>query len=357
MIHLFNNVFIDHESMLFVAHKVVVISSVYNTDMKTNPRCLYCEDTLEKMLGNRSLNDFLNEMMQIEEKLVIYANNEAFAKIATAWLKSTVNMDQAAFDTWANCYKHKIDVMSRPNTQLIELMKANWGTAEAYDFSTVDFDPSLEFSLASAFANINFSKKNKLKTLLSKFVKREYEHLILEARKHLDTYILDNDMQLLLGGSGKTIENYRELPRMSIYREPFFRDTINTVPTNQSYLPGKIGKLDISKATDAEITELCNLTDDINIAVMGRSITSGLSGTRNTELNETSGWPCILSVKNGLLTDDEYYSILTDIVTEEIGINHIPFDLRESILFVFLPYIKSLKQEGNTVELQKYTLK
>lgn len=357
MIHLFNNVFIDHESMLFVAHKVVVISSVYNTDMKTNSRCLYCEDTLEDLLGDRSIKDFLTELMQVEEKVVIYANNDAFAKIITAWLKSTVNMDQAAFNTWANCYKHKCDVYSRPNDQLIELMKTYWSSAPTYDFSTTDFAPSVEFGLASAFADVNFSKKDKLKTLLSKFVKREYEHLILEARKHLDTYILDKDLQLLLGGSGKTIENFRELPRMSIYREPFFRDTVDTVPSSQSYWPGKVGKIDISKASDAELAELCELTDDINIAVMGRSISAGLSGSTTSELNQTTGWPYMASAKNGVLTDAEYYAILEDILAEEIGITHIPFDLREPILFVFLPYIKSLKQEGNTSELQKYTLK
>jgi hypothetical protein len=343
--------------MLYVESKTIVISSVYNTNMKTNPNCLYCADTLEDVLGERSLEALLTELLAIEEKVVVFANNDAFAKIATVWLKSTTHMDQSAFNTWANCYKYKCSVYSRANDQLIELMKAYWETAVTYDFSSIDFGPSFEFALASAFANRDFSKKDKFKTLLSNFIKREYEQQILEARKHLDTYILDNDMQLLLGGSGKTLEDFRELPRMSIYREPFFRETINTVPPNQSYWPGKVSKLDISEGTDEEITELCTLTDDINIAIMNFSVPAGLSGSVNGELYQSRGWSFLSSVKNGSLSDEEYNQALDEMLAEKIAMIHVPFDLREHILFVFLPHVKSLKQEGNTSALEKFTLK
>jgi hypothetical protein len=357
MIHLFNNVFLEQEHMLEVFSKVVVISSKYNTDMNKNPNCLYCGDTLEDVLGDKTLEQFLREMMGKEEKVVIFANNEAFAKIAAAWLKSSTNMDKAAFETWAGCYKFKCDVYSRPNDQLFELLKATWDSAVAYNFADVDFSPSFEFALASAFADRNFGKKEQFKTLLSKFIKREYEQQILEARKHLDTYILDTDLQTLLGGSGKTLENFRTLPRMSIYREPFFRDTIDTVPPNQAYWPGKVGKLDISKATDAELTELCTLTDDINIAIMNFSVPAGLSGSVNGELYQSRGWKFITSVKNGVLTDTEYNEALDEILAERIAVIHVPFDLREHILFVFLPLVKSLKQENNLAALEKFTLK
>jgi hypothetical protein len=355
MIHLFNNVFLEQEHQLEVFYKVIVISSVYNTDMDKNPNCLYVGDTLEAVLGNRSLDQLLLEVMGIDEKVVIYANNDAFAKIATSWLKSSTQMDTETFETWAECYKHKCDVYSRPNDQLFEIMKTYWATAPIYDFTAVEFSPSFEFALASAFVDRDFNKKAQLNVMLSKFIRREYEHLILEARKHLDTYILDKDLQDLLGGSGKTLQNFRELPRMSIYREPFFRDTINTVPPSQSYLPGKIGKLDISNATDAELVELCALTDDINMAVMHCTLPSGLSGSVNNKAEP--GWKFITSVRTGVLTDEEYNLAIDEILAEKIAIVHVPLDLRHSILFAFLPYIKTLKQENNIVTLQKFTLK
>jgi hypothetical protein len=325
--------------------------------MDKNPNCLYVGDTLEDVLGSKSLDQLFAELMTKDEKVVIFANNDAFAKIATAWLKSSTNMDTGAFETWAGCYKFKCDIYSRPNDQLHELLKANWNSAPSYDFSNTDFTPSFEFGFASALVNRNFSKKEQFKVLLSKFIKREYEQQILEARKHLDTYILDKDLQLLLGGSGKTLENFRELPRMSIYREPFFRDTISSVPPNQSYWPGKVGKLDVSTATDAEVEELCTLSDDINIAIMNFSVPAGLSGSVNGELFQSRGWKYMTSVRNGTLSDAEYNEALDEILAEKIAVIHVPFDLREHVLFVFIPYIKSLKQENNTAALQKYSLK
>jgi hypothetical protein len=358
MMHLFNNVFLEQDFMLEVFTKVVVISSEYNTDMKLNPNCLYCGDTLEDVLGDKTLEQFLREMITKEEKVVIFANNDAFSKIATAWLKSSTKMDAASFESWASCYKFKCDVYSRPNAQLFELLKANWSTAPAYDFSDSAFTPSFEFGLASAFYNRDFAKKEQFKGLLSKFIKREYEQQILEARKHLDTHILDKDLQVVLGGSGKTLENFKELPRMSIYREPFFRETVDTVPPNQSYWPGKVGKIDISRASESELEELCTLSDDINIALSGISNPAGLSGIVNSNFSlQSRGWKFINTVKAGVLSDVEYNEALDEMLAESITLVHVPFDLRETILFVFLPYIKSLKQENNTTALEKFTLK
>ncbi len=358
MIHLFNNIFLEQDFNLQVFYKVVVISSQYNRNMDTNPKCLYCEDTLDDLLAEKTLEQFLREMMAIEEKVVIFANNDAFSKIATSWLKSSTNMDASAFETWASCYKFKCDMYSRPNTQLFELLKANWSTAPVYDFSDNAYLPSFEFCLATAFYNRNFVKKEQFKELLSKFIKREYEQQILEARRHIDTHILDHDLQELLGGSGKTLENFKELPRMSIYREPFFREVIDTVPSNQSYMPGKLGKLDISRASEAELLELCTLSDDVNIAISGISNPGGLTGVVNSDFSlQSRGWQFINSIRDGVLSDAEYNAVLDEILAEAITLVHVPLDLRETILFVFLPYIKSLKQQNSISVLEKFTLK
>ena len=357
MIHLFNNVFLEQDTFINQVHKYVLVSTTYATpDTRLLSTAIASGTTLQAVLAGKTLGEFLKSLMTYDsDKVMIYADNVAFSTIATTWLKSSTNMDKKAFNVFADCYKHKCDVYSRPNNQLIEFMKESWASAVDFDFSTNDFTPTFEFALASAFVNRNFNKKEKFKATLSKFIKREYEHLILEARKHLDTYILDKDMQEILGGSGKTLQNYRELPRMSIYREPFFRDTIDSVSSPQSYLPGTISKLDIKYATDAEVIELCTLTDDINMAVMNETTPSGLSGAVNNK--STVGWTYIAAVKNGVLSDVEYNLAIDEILAEKIAIVHVPFDLREQILFAFLPYLKTLKQENNLGMLQKFTLR
>jgi len=357
MIHLFNNVFLEQDTFVDQRCKHVLISARYATPNTISlSTAISVGTTLQVVLAGKTLGEFLKSLMTHgSDKVMIYADNVAFATIATTWLKSSTNMDKKSFNVFADCYKHKCDVYSRSNNQLIEFMKESWASTVDFDFSTDDFTPSFEFGLASAFVNRNFNKKEKFKATLSKFIKREYEHLILEARKHLDTYILDKDLQEILGGSGKTLQNYRELPRMSIYREPFFRDTVNNVPSPHAYWPGKVSKLDIKNATDAEVIELCTLTDDINMAVMNCTVPAGLSGSVN--IKSTPGWIYIASVKNGVLSDAEYNLAIDEILAEKIAMVHVPFDLREQILFAFLPYLKTLKQENNTSVLGKFTLK
>jgi hypothetical protein len=357
MIHLFNNVFLEQSYHIDYMSRFILISNYADNTVELNDNCIKAGKTLEEVLGEDSLEDFIKQVLSMEGKVVVYCDNEPFSEIATSWIKSTTNMDQDAFDSWVSCYQFKSEVYSRPNNQLMELMKASWEDAEEYDFSKEDFSPSFEFALASALHDRDFKYKDKFKVLLSKFIKREYEQQILEARKHLDTYILDADLQKLLGGSGKTLEDFRELPRMSIYREPFFRDTIDNVPPNQAYWPGKVSKLDVSKGTAEEIAELCELSDEINIAIMNMSVPAGMSGSVNGELYQSRGWEYMSSVREGVLTDDEYNKALDEILAEKIAMVHVPFDLREHILFVFLPLVKSLKQENDLERLEKYTLK
>lgn len=357
MIHLFNNVFIEQDSRLSVFYKVVVISSEYNTDMKTNPRCLYCEDTLDEVLGGKTIEAFLRELMAIDEKVVIYANNEAFARIVSSWFKSSLNMDKASYDFWVDCYKYKCITYSKNNTQLFEALKTYWDAAPSYDFSDADFSPSFEFALASAFHNADFAKKSKFITLLSRFIKREYEYAILEARKYIDQYGLDDDVQALLGGTVSNINDLKTLPRMSVYKEPYWKEEVD-VPTFSSYFPGKTSKLDISLCTSEELIALCNLTDEVlHLGLNSVPPYNTVSLEDSRMLFEGRGWTYKDSVVNGTLTNDEYLAVLSEIQNEKMNLIHTPLDLRESILYPILPYFRSLKQKNNLEALQKFTLK
>jgi hypothetical protein len=167
-------VFLEQDTFVYQGNKNVVISETYATsDISASATSLSSGTTLESVLDGKTIKEFLKSLMSNgEEKVVIYADNSAFTSIITSWLKSTTNMDQSSFDIFADCYKHKCDVYSRSNDQLIELMKASFATATVFDFSNEDFAPSFEFALASALHNRDFSKKSKLKTVLSKFIKR-----------------------------------------------------------------------------------------------------------------------------------------------------------------------------------------
>ena len=399
MLHLFDDVFLQQDKHIDTFNYRVVISEKYGTDDLKNtsvyPKTLKTGKTWIEALGNITFSNFIRDLYDIkEEKIVIFADEENFSKIIVSWLKSTTNMDKDSFETFADCYGHKMQVYSNPCDSLISRIKSLWDTAEAYDFSDLNFSPSIEFMLATAFYDRNFSKKEKLKKLFAHFIKRTYEGYILEVRRHIDTYILDSDAQRILGGHSKTIRNYLELDKMSVYKSPYFKNVSNK-PYSESYQPGKNSKLDLSLLGDENIKNLCNVTEEFAISIMGFSYPAGLSGVSNVNfsnvpfakmMTDAGIWPAWMSeetkaliikdlinaghvpnpshtfkymdsVKKGILSEEDYNTVLDDNLKEKIAMIYIPFDLGQQILFVFLPYIKSLAQEGMREKLFKFTLK
>lgn len=399
MLHLFDSVFLQQDKYIDTFNYRVVISEEYGTDdlkdISVYPKTLKTGKTWNEALGDTSFSDFIRYLYDIKgEKIVIFADEENFSKIIVSWLKSTTNMDKDSFETFADCYGHKMEVYSNPCNSLISHIKSLWDTAEVFDFSDLDFSPSIEFMLATAFYNRNFSKKEKFKKLFAQFIKRTYELYILEVRKHIDTYILDADAQKILGGHSKTIKNYLELDKMSVYKAPYFKN-LDGAPYLKSYQPGKDSKLDLSLISDKDVKNLCNVTNEFAVSIMGFCDTGGLSGISNANFStipfekmatDNMSWPIWMSeetkallikdlkneghfntprnnfeymdsVRKGILTEEEYNKVLEDNLKEKIAMIHIPFDLREQILFVLLPYIKSLAQQEMREKLFKFTLK
>ena len=364
MLHLFNEVFIEQEQRMSVpiGSRVIIISSQYNTDMAQNENCLTCVDTLDEAIGEGTLESFIRDTMSLTGKIVIYANDEAFARIFTSWIKSSTNMEADDFDIYLKTYKFRCITNSKHWQDLFDALAANWATAPAYDFSDVDFIPSYELMLASAFYDSNFAKKDKLIFLMSKFIKREYEDVVLEVRKHIDSLILDKDVQLLLGGTSYIseidLETIKEdLPKLQLYKAPYWREDV-FCPTATAYRPGTFArgdsKIDISLATPEELTELFEFTEDfLYLATNAPDTTKELIAS----FYESRGWVYKDSVATGVLTDEEYQTALSEILDEKYHLRYVPLDLRESILLHIVPYFKTLKNTGQLEKLQKFTLK
>lgn len=396
MLHLFDNKFLQLDKYIDPFNYRVVISEEYATDDLKNtsfyPKTLNTGKNFKDALGEGNDIDFLiRTFFNFKEKVVIFADIKNYSKIITTWLKSTTNMDKETFDYYADCFAH--DQSKQYNNldfyKIADTMKSLWENANTFDFSDLDYMPSIEFMVASAFYDSNFSKKSKLQMQLAKFVKRQYEYYILETKSYIDTYILDSDMQEILGGRNKTINNYHDLTRMSTYRLPFFKENINTFP-GEGYLPGTDSKLDLSLASDKEIIELCKLTDDIALSFTGVSNPSSSFSISIDQLpflmKDSLQWPIWLSdktkelliedlskqvmsistthdnwkympaVKRGVFLDEEYNSIISEMLAEKIGMTYM-LNIRSTVLFTLLIYVKSLKQTNNNERLRKFTLK
>lgn len=358
MIHLFNKVYIEQDRFLSNNIRFVRISNTYSfSGLEEHENKISSYSNYDEFLtSEKTLKDFFLKMLQLTDKVIIYADNFSFAKLLTFWYKSITNMDNDSFSIFVDCYEHKIKSYSKNNEQLSLLLKQFWIDTEIQDFSNVNFHPPFEFNFPTCVENINSKFLDSFKKTLLLFVKRDCELLILEARKHLDTYILNHDIQKILGGENKTIKNFNELPKMSVYRKPYWKEIVD-VPTFSSYQPGSDSKIDLSLATKEEMIELCSLTDEIKNEIMANTgSTIGATGIASS-VNDTRGWKYLDAILRGYLTTEEIRDIIDEMISEKIALIYVPFDLRESILFTFLVYIKSLITQNKKNELYKFTLK
>ena len=61
------------------------------------------------------------------------------------------------------------------------------------------------------------------------------------------------------------------------------------------------------------------------------------------------------AAKKGMLSDDEYITIIDEILDEPIGMPYV--NMEETIILTLVVYFKSLKQTNSNDRLRKFTLK
>lgn len=353
MLHLFNNVLIEQDKYinLLAAPEIIIASSEYVTDdNKVNDAVIQAEETVEGLIGD---SDWFTNLMSKTNKVIIYASNDNFAKIVATWLKSTTNMDSDAYSLFVDCYNFHEKTHGKINNELQTALKSAYEGAPTIDFSANDFKPSIEFLFASAMHDANFAKKPKLVSLLSKFLKRQYEEMILESRRDIDRNALNSTLQTLLGGSDKTLDTINELPDMAVFSGAYWNDSITITP-NKSYLPGLNSKINISNATNDELDALVAVAKKVRLKT--KDISS--DDVHSKLVDDFMGsYTYIHTVKDGTLSNEQYDEVIASMISNPIETNYLPTDLEDSIIKVFLSHLKSLKQASDLTALQKFALK
>jgi len=367
MLHLFNNVFLDHHTRISVPRgsKIMVFSDLGN-GIDDNPNCLHNAETLDSFLGDNTVEDFFQDTFALQDKIYIYANEKDFAKIITCWLRSTTNMTRAEFEIWLGIYKFACKARAKHYDLLFTAIHAAWDEAPVYDFSSSNFDPSYEFLIASAFHNSNFSKKAKLIEILTGFVQKEYESFVLDVKRNIDSLILDSDLQTMLGAN-EYITNVdldslaTQFPELAVFRESFWQDTVNIQP-QLAYQSGSfdagLSKIDLSKASAEELTEVLDFTETYtNRLAGGMDAAEQVSSELLGKIFGPRGFKYKDCILTNTLSDDHYNDILQEILDERLGLVMLPQEDIDTVLVQLLPYFRSLKNNNDLETLQKFTLK
>ena len=278
----------------------------------------------------------MTALAALDTKYVIYADDASYAAIVTAWLKSTTNMDTTAFNYWVDIYSAKRSKFGVGRSTLTSALKSAWASATQHDLSTLSVSYSIEWMLPSLWVNASHSCAAIAKTVLNDFVKRRYEDAFTEAKWFIDQNILKASVQTLMGGSGKTIDNYHDLPKLTVFKESFWTQT-------GLRAAGANGKIDLTAATADNLTAL-------------KLAYTTMFGQEPLVADIFDDFVYLTAVSTTGITDSNVTAILNTIKTTASYVPYIPEDLEASITVEFLGYLQELAL-NDTATLAKYTLR
>lgn len=336
-LHLFNKVYVDTHDNIDVLQQGAVIHSDYVADPYVE--VAWSGTSLADSLGDSDLKTKLVEAHASDKKFVIYGDTDTFASIVASWCKSTTNMDADAFSQYAKCVVHKRKVKGNSVDGMYDALTGAFNTAEVFDFSDIDFNPSIEFLVPTMLIDGASKWKTKAKNAFYQFIKRDYEADVIEAKFIIDTLITNDDVQTVFGGTGKTLDNYHDLPHLEIFKSDWWTET-------GRYETGHRSKFDLSSVTSEEATKLKVVVDKFY---------NDLETPDPVSARED--WTFINSIVAGSLTDDDLTAILNKYRSDVLYVPYITTEQSENILFVFLSYVRNLVRKGDTATLSKYGLK
>lgn len=359
MVHLFDKVYLAHDNFIEGGFYIHISKFAYGELGAQNgdPNAMLFGSTVQDALGDKTLLDLFRILSNVNKKFYIYADKEAFATILATWLKSSTNMDDIAFNKYIDMYLYKYNTYyGKTNDNFKELLQAAWTNAVSYDVSSgVSRNRSYEFLLASALLDRNFAYKDSFKAVLLHFYKREYEHILLELKRDVDTLMFSDTIRSIFGDEIdtpeelKASEKYNELFNRPMWKEFIPYDMVD----NTGYLPGTNSIVDITKATVRDLENMFDLYVRIKTS---HSIASIFPidivdiGAKKEELINICKEIII-----GKMSDELYNNTLDNIVTEDLLMNT-PYDLFQTILTLLVSHIKKLHKQ-NDPRLFYYTLK
>lgn len=333
-LHLFNKVYLELHNYLDYCEMGAVICPQATPDIEVD----WKGESLSDALNGKSLKTKFTELFNVDSKYVIYCDVPTFVEIAATWLKSSTSMNTESYETYIDCYLHRRNAIDGSgNEEFKAAFMSAWGAAKKYDFKEATVKYNLEFLLPSVIVNSDHRGRDQLRSAITSFIKRHYEYIFLDAKDYIDLYILDEDVQKLFGGTGKTAIDYLDLPGLEIYKSDWW----NTAGTA---VPGIKSKLDLDSISKSDLRKLKATTEKAAKAFYSEAI-------------NLHNWKFLDVVIDRELNDTELDEFIEYWTHEKNEMSFIPHDLRPSLSFVFLSYLKTLAKTNDIDSIRNYSIK
>lgn len=356
MLHLFNKVYLEIDDKIDINIDRAVISNTHGLQLadalvrhSSGVLTLYTTDgtTVDY---KKLLEDIKAHTDESGKRFFIYCDAENFIRVAAGWFKSVSNVDRAAFEMLINSHVHKERTQQGRNwhgddEQYVASVKNHFGifdSTSAFNPVLGDVDLSFENYLATYLVdNTNATAVSKLQKQMSMFMRRMYQELFVDIKSMLMLNVLNPSLQTVLGGSGKDLSNFNELPKIAIF--------LDTAIWNDSkpLVVGSESAFNWDGMTSEKATTIGNTISDIH---------TNFEGFVHDSVN-LCHWPFLQYVVGKDLSSSELAEVINSIVTNPSDYFFIPKSDVINVNYVLCTHLANLKSAANTVSLTKFAIK
>lgn len=356
MLHLFNKVYLEIDDKIEINLDRVVISNTHGLKL-ADALTMHSSGVLLSYTTDGSAVDYKKLFEDIkahtdesDKRFFIYCDTENFIRVAAGWLKSVSNIDRASFETLINCHIHKERTQQGRNfvsddQQYVAAVTEYFNlfdTTTAFNPNIGNVDLSFELYLATYLAdNSNATAVSKLQSQMTMFMRRMYQELFVDIKSMLLLNILSPSLQTVLGGSGKTLANYSELPKVAIF--------LDTSIWNDSkpLVVGSASAFNWDGLTSAKATTLGDTISDIH---------TNFEGFVHDSVN-LCHWPFLQYIVGKNLTSTELAEVINSIISTPSDYFFIPKTDVINVNYVLCTHLANLKVASNTAALTKFAIK
>lgn len=356
MLHLFNKVYLEIDDKIDIEIDRAVISGTHGLQLadaltRHSSGVLVSYTTDGATVDYKKLlEDAKTHTDESGKRFFIYCDAENFIRVAAGWLKSISNIDRASFETLINCHIHKERTQQGRNwhgddEQYIASVKNHFNlfdTTTAFNPSLGDVDLSFELYLAAYLANnTNSTAVSKLQKQMSMFMRRMYQELFVDIKSMLLLNILNPSLQTVLGGSGKDLSNFSELPKVAIFLDSSIWND------SKPLVVGSDSAFNWEGMTSAKATTIGDTISDIH---------TNFEGFVHDSVN-LCHWPFLQYVVGKDLTSAELAEVINSIVATPSDYFFIPKSDVINVNYVLCTHLANLKAASNTASLTKFAIK
>lgn len=356
MLHLFNKVYLEIDDKIEIDIDRAVISNTHGLQL-ADALTRHSSGVLLSYTTDGSTVDYKKLFEDIKahtdtsgKRFFIYCDAENFVRIAAGWYKSVSNVERSQFELLLNTHIHKERTQQGRNwiaddQQYIASITDHYSlfdTTTAFNPSLGNVDLSFELYLAAYLVDrTNITAVAKLQKQLSMFMRRMYQELFVDIKSILLLNILNPTLQTVLGGSGKDLSNYNELPNIAI-----FLDT-EIWNDSKALVVGSASSFNWDGMTSSKATSIGTIVSDIHTNFEGFVHDSA----------DLYHWPFLQYIVGKDLTSVELAEVVDSIITSTSDYFFVPDSDVINVNYVLCTHLANLKTASNTAALSKFAIK